>query len=209
MSKSAELAAAGEVGSNEEALIAASRKGDVQSFNQLVLGYQGIVYNLAYRMLNDAEAAADIAQDAFLSAFRGIRAFRGGSFKAWLLRIVSNACYDHLRRKHRRPTSSLESMLDAEESLVDFPDPGAGPEDMALRRELLEHVQRGLLCLPIEQRVVVVLSDVQGLSYEEIAAVTNCSLGTVKSRLSRGRAHLRDYLVSKGELLPSQCRLDV
>ena len=205
----AELTATNNAITDEEDLIAASRRGDLHSLNQLVLRYQGIVYNLAYRMLNDPDSAADVAQDVFISAYRAVSGFRGGSFKAWVLRIASNACYDYLRRKQRRPAASLESMFDCDESPQEFPDGEPGPEEIALRRELMEHIQEGLLCLPMEQRLVVVLSDVHGLSYEEIAKVANCSLGTVRSRLSRGRARLRDYLVSKRELLPSRYRLDV
>lgn len=192
----------------EQRLVAASLKGEVQAFNQLVLRYQGIVYNVAYRMLNDSEVAADVTQDTFVSAFKAISGFRGGSFKSWLLRIASNACYDEFRRRQRRPTSSLDALTESEESPMEFPDASDGPEEMALRRELLEQIQSGLLCLPVEQRLVVVLSDVQGVAYEEIAEIARCSIGTVKSRLSRGRARLRDYLLhlSNGELLPSRYR---
>lgn len=204
----AELTAINDAIGNEAVLIEASRKSNVQAFNQLVMSYQGIVYNLAYRMLNDPDSAADVTQDVFVSAFRAISGFRGGSFKAWILRIASNACYDYLRRKQRHPTSSLDSIMDDEEVPYEFADESAGPEEITLRRELMEHINDALLCLPIEQRLVVVLSDVQGFSYEEIAKITNCSLGTVRSRLSRGRARLRDHLLNKGELLPSQYRLD-
>ncbi|MCL5265840.1 MAG: sigma-70 family RNA polymerase sigma factor [Chloroflexi bacterium] len=192
----------------EQDLVAASRDGDVQAFDQLVLRYQQMVYNLAYRMLSDPESAADVSQDAFLSAFKELRKFRGGSFKSWILRITANACYDVLRRKQRRPTSSLDAMLEDEDSPACFPNQGEGPEAAALRRELLEGVKDGLLTLPPEQRLVVILSDVQGLAYEEIAQITNSSLGTVKSRLSRGRVRLRDFLLRQPELLPSQFRPD-
>jgi RNA polymerase sigma-70 factor (ECF subfamily) len=180
----------------------------VQSFNQLVFRYQGLVFNIAFRMLNDSDAAADITQDAFVSAFKAIASFRGGSFKSWLLRIASNACYDELRRRQRRPTSSLDALLVSDDSHVEFPDSDDGPEELALRRELLEQIQSGLLCLPPDQRLVIVLSDVQGFSYEEIAEIAKCSMGTVKSRLSRGRSRLRDYLLKNQELLPSRYRLN-
>ncbi|HFD39213.1 MAG TPA: sigma-70 family RNA polymerase sigma factor, partial [Anaerolineae bacterium] len=93
---------------DEQSLIASAQKGDVRAFNQLVLLYQSLAYNVAYRILDDAEAAADATQDAFFSAYRAMSRFRGGSFRAWLLRIVTNACYDQLRRKKRRPTQSLD-----------------------------------------------------------------------------------------------------
>ena len=192
---------------DEKALIDAARRGDVGSFNQLVLSYQSMVYNMAYRILGDADAAADASQDTFLSAFRAIKKFRGGSFKAWLLRIATNACYDQLRYKQRRPTSSLEALPVETDHSSSFTDPAEGPEDYALRQELGQVIQTGLSTLPPDQRIALVLSDVQGLSYQEIAQVTRSSLGTVKSRLSRGRAKLRDYLSEQGELLPARYRL--
>jgi len=190
----------------EAELIAASQRGDVAAFNQLVITYQQVVYNLAYRMVSNPDLAADIAQDTFISAFRAIRSFRGGSFEAWLLRIAANACHDHYRRQKRRPSDSLDLILDAPGSHAVFVDHSDGPEEHALQREMLEYIQRGLARLPKEQRLAVILSDVQGLSYDEIAEVTHSSVGTVKSRLSRGRAHLRDFLLRQRELLPTSLR---
>jgi RNA polymerase sigma-70 factor (ECF subfamily) len=192
---------------DERALIKAARKGDTQAFNQLVRAYQGLAYNVAFRILGDAEAAADATQDAFLSAFQAVSGFRGGSFKAWLLRIVTNACYDQLRRKQRRPTNSLEALLIEPEASSFFTDGRESPEEYALRQELGRTIQQGLQTLPPDQRITLVLSDIQGLSYQEIAEVTQVSLGTVKSRLSRGRARLRDYLLAQEELLPARYRL--
>lgn len=187
-------------------LIKASARGDTEAFNQLVLTHQRRVYNVAYRMLSNPEDAADATQDAFVSAFRQIKSFRGGSFRAWLLKIATNACYDRLRSRKRRPSISLESTMEGEETSFDPPDPAIGPESLALKREVLELIQRGLDRLPDEQRLIVILSDVQGFSYEEIAEITGANLGTVKSRLSRGRAGLRDFL-RQSELLPAHFRL--
>ena len=194
---------------DEPALIAAAKKGDLDSFNTLVLTYQHQVYNLAYRIMGDAASASDATQKAFISAWRHIGGFRGGSFKAWLLRIVTNACYDELRRVKRRPASSLESLY------VEDPTPDAdlppsqleSPEAFTQRRELNRAIQAGIAQLPPDQRIALVLSDVQGMSYEEIAEVTDTNLGTVKSRLSRARARLRDLLMQHGELLPAEYRL--
>lgn len=192
---------------DEKAAIRAAQKGDAQAFNRLVLIYQGLAYNVAYRMLGDEDSAADATQDAFLSAYRAIGQFRGGSFKAWLLRIVTNACYDQLRRQQRRPSTSLDDLIvDSDHSTL-FEDERETPEHHAMRQELAQEIQQGLRTLPVEQRVTLILSDIQGLSYEEIAAVTGTSLGTVKSRLSRGRARLRDYLRETGELLSARYRL--
>jgi RNA polymerase sigma-70 factor (ECF subfamily) len=192
---------------DEQALIAASRRGDAQAFNQLVLTYQSIVYNVAYRIVHDQDAAADATQDAFLSAFHALGSFRGGSFKAWLLRIVTNACYDHLRAIQRRPTSSLDDLQVDPDHSVMLLDRAESPEEYALRQDLGRAIQAGLDELPADQRTTLILSDIQGLSYEEIAQATSVSLGTVKSRLSRGRARLRDYLQQREELLPSRYRL--
>jgi len=193
---------------DEKALIAAARRGDVSSFNQLVLNYQSMAYNVAYRILGDRDAAADATQDAFLSAFKAIGKFRGGSFKSWLLRIVTNTCYDQLRHKQRQPTASLDALLVLEPAPIrSLTDPGESPEEYALRQELSKVIQAGIATLPPEQRVALVLSDIQGLSYQEIAEITGASLGTVKSRLSRARSKLRDFLLKQGELLPSRYRL--
>ena len=192
---------------DEQALIDSARKGDARAFNQLVLLYQRMAYNVAYRILGDQDAASDATQDAFLKAFKAMRKFRGGSFKAWLLRIVTNACYDQLRRKQRRPASSLDDLpIEADHSHY-MHDPAERPDEYVERQELGDTIQAGISTLPAEQRTVLVLSDVQGLSYKEIAEVTGLSLGTVKSRLSRGRARVRDYLMEQRELLPSQYRL--
>lgn len=186
--------------------ILASQKGDLDSFNKLVESHQRQVYNLALRMLGTAQAAEDVTQEAFLSAFRAIRGFRGGNFRAWLLRIAANACYDQLRRARRRSTISLEGLM-ADPAAAELPaiaSPGESPEDRLQRLELAQVISSCLMRLPTEQRLVVILCDVQGLSYEEAAQAAGCSLGTVKSRLSRGRAHMRDLLRQQGELLPAK-----
>jgi len=191
---------------DEQALIAAARRGDAQAFNKLILNYQTLVYNVAYRMLHDPDAAADATQEAFISAFRALHGFRGGSFKAWLLRIVTNACYDQLRVAQRRPSSSLDDMSIDPDHSPTLLDHAESPEDYALRQDLGQAIQGGLDQLPPDQKVTVILSDIQGLSYEEIAEATGVALGTVKSRLSRGRARLRDYLREQQELLPRRYR---
>jgi RNA polymerase sigma-70 factor (ECF subfamily) len=191
----------------ERRLIEAAQRGEVESFNALVRMYEGRIYNLCYRMLGDGDSAADASQDAFLSAFRNLRSFRGGSFRSWMLRIATNTCYDVLRARKRRPTTSLDFETDAEDdgSPLQIADSAASPDDFALRRELAAAIQHGLATLPEEQRIILILSDIQGLAYEEIAEITSTNLGTVKSRLSRGRARLRDVLKA-GELLPARYR---
>ncbi len=192
---------------DELALIASAQKGDLRAFNQLVLLYQSMAYNVAYRILTDPDAAADATQDAFFSAYKSMKKFRGGSFKAWLLRIVTNACYDQLRVKKRRPTSSLDDLPVESDHSQFLRDESESPDEFLERQELGHFLQHGISALPIEQRAVLVLSDVQGLSYQEVAEIMDLSLGTVKSRLSRGRARLRDFLLERGELLPARYRL--
>ena len=200
---------------DEEQLIARSQRGDVNAFNQLVLRYQQSAYGVAYRMLGDADAAADVTQDAFFSAFRNIASFRpGSSFRAWLLRIASNMACDQWRRNQRHPQDSLESLADEDEmhspeDLAALADMGqdVNPEAFVLTQELQGIIQQGLEALPLEQRVAVVLCDIEGLSYEEISAATSTSMGTVRSRIARGRARLRVYLDRHRELLPRDYRL--
>ena len=195
---------------DENALIQSARKGDLNAFNTLVLAYQHQVYNLAHRIMGEQAAAEDATQDTFISAYKNLKSFRGGSFKSWLLRIVTNACYDDLRRRKRRPATSLDEMMGDQESDMEFDVPSAddGPETVIQRREMIDLIQTGITTLPDDQRVTLVLSDVQAMSYEEIAEMTHTNVGTVKSRLSRGRARLREYLQAHGELLPDLYRLD-
>jgi len=191
---------------DEPTLIAAAQKGDREAFNQLVVHYQGLAYNVAYRIVGDPDAAADATQDAFLSAYRAIARFRGGSFRSWVLRIVTNTCYDQLRAKKRRPTTSLDADPDQdwEEWTVDE---GERPEEFSERQALSEMLQRALHILPDDQRTVIVLSDVQGFHYNEISETLGVSLGTVKSRLNRARRKLRDFMRENEELLPARYRL--
>jgi RNA polymerase sigma factor (sigma-70 family) len=184
---------------DERALIESARKGNTNAFNTLVRSYQDVAYSVAYRVLGHADAAADATQDAFLSAYRALPAFRGGSFKAWLLRIVTNACYDQLRSHRRRPQTSLDSMVEDPDYVAVLADPGETPEEALLRQDLLQGLEAAIAKLPIDQRLILVLSDIEGLSYEEISVTTGTTLGTVKSRLSRARARVREYLTQGRE----------
>ena len=190
----------------EAKLIERAKQRDLDAFNQLVALYQDGVYNVAFRLTGSSESAADATQETFISAFKNLHRFRGGSLRAWLFRISTNAAYDMMRKVRSRPAESLEAWQEAPTGSRSIAGSVQTPEGEAIRAELLDQVKNGLLTLPAEQRVVVVLVDVQGFSYEEAAAATNVSLGTVKSRLSRGRGHLREYLLSQGELLPGRFR---
>lgn len=192
---------------DEMHLVQAARAGELAAFNQLVLSYQGLAYNVAYRVMGDPDAAADATQDAFIKAYKALDSFRGESFRAWLMRIVTNTCYDQLRAKQRRPASSLDDMLAESDHTWRLAEPGERPDERAEREELSRLLQWAIHQLPEDQRAVVVLSDIEGLSYDEIAIATGTQLGTVKSRLSRARAKLRDLLQQQQELLPQRYRL--
>jgi RNA polymerase sigma-70 factor (ECF subfamily) len=196
---------------DEPALIRDAQRGNLEAFNRLVLAYQDSLYNTALRILGDEDLAADATQEAFLSAFRSIGSFRGGSFRAWLLRTVTNACYDELRRRQRRPTTPLEPVTDEEEEIESprwLADPKASPEAELDQAELEHAIQHCLERLPAEFRAVVVLADLQGLDYSEVAQAVRTPLGTVKSRLARARLRLRECLQSFRELLPAAFRLE-
>jgi RNA polymerase sigma-70 factor (ECF subfamily) len=195
---------------DEVALIQSAQRGDLDSFNRLVLAYQDLVYSQAYRLIGEDESADDATQNAFISAFHHIGSYRGGSFRAWLLRIVTNACYDELRRRKRRPTVPLEP-LDEDGEEVESPrwmiDPSELPEDRLERAELQRAIQHCLDNLPVDFRATVVMVDVQGLDYFEAAQAIGKPIGTIKSRLARARLRLRDCLQGFTELLPAGFRL--
>lgn len=183
--------------------------GDLDSFNQVVLHFQTQVYNQAYRIIGEPDAAADATQEAFISAYKKLHTYRGGSFKSWLLRIVSNACYDEYRRRKRQPVVPLvPENQDGEDiqSPTWMEDPGEGPEDFTQRRELSEAIQTCLDRLDFDFRTVVVLVDIQGLDYRAAADVIESPLGTVKSRLARARQSMQDCLEGFKELLPRSLR---
>lgn len=193
---------------DEANIIRQAQKGSLSAFNKLVMAYQGTAYNVAYRVTGNREAAADACQDAFVKAYKAINQYKGGSFKSWLLRIVTNTCYDHIRYKSRRPATSLDDITEnPDEHNTKLVSRAESPEEHALRGELGDLIQQGINQLPEDQRVVLILSDVQGMAYQEIAEIINQPLGTVKSRLSRGRRRLRDFLLEQKELLPGQYRL--
>lgn len=193
---------------DDTALIHRAQNGSLDAFNALVLRYQDMVYSVSYRIMGDPASAADSAQEAFIAAFKRISTYRGGSFRAWLLRIVTNACYDELRRRKRRPADSLEGLAGPEaDDGPPIADDAPTPEQAAQQRELARAIQSCINALADSQRVVLVLSDVEGLSYQEIVEITGANLGTVKSRLSRARESVRDCLQGVRELLPAAYRL--
>lgn len=189
----------------EAEIIQAAQKGNLAAFNRLVMAHQGLAFNVAARVMGDPDAAADATQEAFIKAFKAIKQFRGGSFKSWLMRIVSNTCYDQLRYERRRPSEPLEPDDTESDYAPHLLDPATPPEKMVENRELGDMLQQAINQLPPDQRLILVLSDVEGFNYQEISDVAGIALGTVKSRLSRARTRLRDILQQQ-ELLPAQYR---
>lgn len=188
----------------EEDLIQHSKDGDLDAFNQLVEKYQQQVYNLAMRMLGNRQDAEDATQEIFILAWKAIGSFRGGTFRTWLFRVAARACTDELRKRPRRQVDSLEVIFPEHNPL---PSSAESPEAHLLQEDLKQMISQHLLRLAEEHRLVITLVDLQGLTYEEVAQITSVSIGTVKSRLNRGRANLRDLLLKDRELLPPEFRL--
>lgn len=189
----------------EEQLVKKSIQGDTEAFEELVFQYQNKIYALAYRYMGNEEDAYDMAQEAFLKAYRSLRTFKGdSSFGTWLYKVATNVCLDELRRRKRRITPlSLDEPLATDEGEVEkeIPDSSPTADIIYEQKEFSKYIQNCLDQMKPEHKTVIVLRDVMELSYEEIAEILNCSLGTVKSRLSRARNALRKKLEDR-ELLP-------
>ena len=175
---------------------------NTNAFEELVLEYEKKVYNVALRILGNSEDAADMTQEAFIKAFNSLSGFRGDSkFSVWLTRIVSNLCLDFLRSRSRRPTVSLSVEDDEGDDVqLDIADVSQSPELLLERSLTRESVRRGLKALPEDYREILLLREIQGLSYDEIAEALNIEVGTVKSRIFRGRKKLCDYLIKDGNI---------
>ena len=193
----------------EVELVEKALKGDLQAFNDLVLTYQEMAFNLAYRMLGSTAAAADATQEAVISMYRKLESYRGGSFKSWFLRIVSNECLDELRRQKRRPTISLDQENEdgeINESASWMKDDSLPYEDQISNAELEKALTHCLDGLEEKFKSVIVMVDVSGEDYETVAGIIRVPIGTVKSRLARGRQKMQDCLQGFGELLPEKFR---
>ena len=196
----------------EKTLIQAAQCGDLDAFNQLILRYQNLLFGIALRLLNDEDVAADALQEALISAFRRFHTFRGDSLRSWLARVVVNACYDEMRRKRRQHSVPLEQHNaegDEIETSYWLIDAQADPEVQFETTELEGAIQKCLNKLPPIYRIILVLVDIEGLSYEEAALAAHVPVGTVKSRLARARLQMQKSLQLAGELLPAAYRADL
>ena len=191
---------------DEASALALAREGSLDAFNDLVVLNQDRVYGLCLRMLTSPQAAEDATQDAFISAWQNIKRVRGERFRPWLLRIAANICLDRLRGQARRPARSLESAL--EEGISEPFDPAPAPESLLLTGELRGRLEAALARLPPDQRLALLLCDVEDFDYQEIAAAMKTSIGTVKSRISRGRSRMREILRAEMEPLSGAGRPD-
>lgn len=189
----------------EKEIIGRVLAGNTEAFEQLVLEHQKNVYNLALRMVSNPDDAFDMSQEAFLRAFNSLGSFRGDSkFSVWLYRLTSNVCLDFLRKSKRRKAGSLTYMnSENEEQELDIIDERFSPETELEKKELRESVRAGLESLPDDFRTILVLREINGLSYDEISDVTGLEQGTVKSRLFRARKRLCALLSDDGNFPPS------
>lgn len=186
----------------EAAIVRKVLGGDANAFETLVLEYEKNVYNIALRMTGNSEDAADMTQEAFIKAYNSLQSFRGDSkFSVWLYRIVSNVCLDFLRSKNRRPTVSLSvEDDDGEDAQLDVADESQLPELLLDRKLTRDSVRRGLDSLPPDYRQILLLREIQGLSYDEIAQALSLEVGTVKSRIFRARKRLCTFLIDDGNI---------
>lgn len=192
------------MGLNEKELIEASQKGDIESFEKLISNYQKKVFNIAFRMMQNYDDAYDVSQEVFIRVFKAIKKFRGqSSFSTWLYRVTTNACLDELRRKkNSKNVISLDQEIQLEDGEVFFQieDNRLTPELAAEENELVNVVREAITKLPDDYREVIILRDIQGFSYKEIAHIKECPQGTIKSRINRARKALKDILKGKMEL---------
>lgn len=188
---------------NEKNLIAKCRNGDVGAFEELISGYEKKVFNIVYRMIGDYNDALDVSQEIFINVFRSIKNFReNSSFYTWLYRIAVNECMDYMKKKKKAVIYSIDAPVEAGDNDVvrEIKDDGETVEEKVERNELRKSIEEALSCLSYEHRVMIVLRDIQGLSYEEIAQTVKSPTGTVKSRINRARQALKELLVKKQEL---------
>ena len=185
----------------ENEIIRSVLRGNVNDFEKLVTAYEKNVYNIALRMVGDPEDAADMTQETFIKAYRALSSFRGYSkFSSWLYRIASNVCLDFLRSRSRHPQVSLSTVDEDDRATFELPDMRQNPEEQLMKKLGMEAVRRGLEQLPEQQRQILVLRELGGLSYAELAQTLGLEEGTVKSRIFRARKRLCALLLCDGNI---------
>ena len=191
----------------EQELVHSAQKGDTSAFGQLVEAHQSKIYSLCYRMTGNAEDAADLTQEVFLSAWRSLSRFQEqSSFGTWIYRMATNASIDFLRREKRRQVLSMTMEEDSEERQAQVPDERYSPHRLLEQKEARQAVADALAALSPEHRQVLVLREMEGLSYQEIGQLLGLEEGTVKSRIARARLALRDFLIKSGKIGRASCR---
>ncbi|HET7738273.1 MAG TPA: sigma-70 family RNA polymerase sigma factor [Tepidiformaceae bacterium] len=193
----------------DDQLISLSKDGNLAAFNTLVERYQGPLFSLCVRLIGSREAAEDATQEAFLSVYRNLHRFEGGNVRSWLFRIAANECKDELRRRSRKDLAlSLDRPADDDHAALDVADSAPGLQRLVEQSELARAVHEAIAALPEDQRLVILLVDLHGFDYHEVATITGAALGTVKSRVSRARARLREYFLANPELVDAYRRLE-
>jgi len=191
-----------ETSCTDEELVDRSRRGDVDSFNQLILRWERPIYALAYRVIGREEDARDVCQETFLRAYRALPGFKGeAKFSSWVYRIALNLCRDWIRRQRRNPVQQMPDDIDVLEQAA-AAEPSESVEDLVARRELSTVVEEAMALLPEEQRTAIILKEYHGMTFQEIADLQGCPLSTVKTRLYQGLSVLRRQLERYGQLVP-------
>lgn len=192
----------------DDILVQKCKKGDLDAFDELVKRYENKVFTVAYRFVGNYADANDLAQETFIRVYQALPSFRGeSSFATWLYRIAANVCRDELRRQHRQKKVSLDEMMSQPGGGISLADNSLSPEESLEKNELQQAVQQFLNTLSDEHRLILVMREIQGLSYDEIAVSLDCSLGTVKSRLNRARQALKQKMLGARELFDMPSRL--
>lgn len=185
---------------DEKRLVNKAKKGNIAAFEELIITHETRIYNIAYRMFNNEEDAKDLSQEIFIKVFENIRKFKGNSsFSTWLYRIATNLCIDELRRRKGKETYSIDEEIETDEGNMkrEYSDTNPNPEEIAMKKEEKHHIDNAINNLSEDHKAAIILRDLQGFEYNEISKILGCSLGTVKSRISRARIQLRELLIKQ------------
>lgn len=194
----------------EKTLLNKAKQGNIIAFEKLIISHEKTVYNIAYRMFNNEEDAKDIAQEVFIKIYKNLNKFDGNcKISTWIHRITVNTCIDELRKRKGKETSSIDSLIDLDDGEVQkqYTDNSFNPEQSLINKEDIEDLKNAINLLSENHKTLIVLRDIQGLSYNEISEITQISLGTIKSRISRARIQLKNIIMNNKELSKNKKRL--